>query len=208
MCGTACIRRGSVGKRLYPPAPPAPVENRPLPKAKPKQASTKKPRETEDDDVDVELYPPVRPEDMPDDDDKAPPTAQELKRARIFELAQLMAAGEWKPKMAKRFAELWSVSVKTVQHYTAEASRLLDLTTNQRATLVAITRVRLLQVLHENETDRVQAARTLLENLGELRQQHVHQVADPFEGWTEAEITAYADKGQRPERFGRKRAAQ
>lgn len=181
--------------------PGVPVEP-PKPKAKAgKPVRARKPKPAAEDD-EVELFPPVRPQDMPDDDDAPPPTAQELKRSRIFELAQLMASGEWRPKMAKRYAEMWTVSVKTVQHYTAEASRLLDFTTNQRATLVSIARVRLLQVLQENETDRVQAARTLLEHLGELRQQHVVPATDPFEGWSDDEIKVYAETGKRPERAG------
>jgi hypothetical protein len=137
------------------------------------------------------------------------PAPQALKRARIFQIAQLMASGEWRSSMAKDLArewsdERWKVSVKTVQHYSAEAGRLVDFTTGQRDTLVKMARVRLLQVAHEDETDRVQAIRTLLENLGELRQQHVVTQVDPFEGWSEAELETFADKGERPARFGRR----
>jgi len=140
-------------------------------------------------------------------DDKPPPTPQEVKRGRIFEIAQLMARGEWRSSMAKTLAKAWStpqwqVSVKTVQHYSAEASRLVDYTTGQREKLVSIARGRLLQVLQQDESDRVPAARTLLEHMGELRQNIVLKQPDPFEGWTEEEIQAYADKGEKPARFG------
>lgn len=155
----------------------------------------------------VDDLPPIRPEDLSDDPDAPVPTPQQVKRARIFEIAQLMASGEWRSSMAKTLAKAWSspkwqVSVKTVQHYSAEASRLVDYTTGQRDKLVSIARLRLLEVLQQDENDRVPAARTLLEHMGELRQNIVLKQPDPFEGWTEDEITAYADKGEKPTRFG------
>jgi hypothetical protein len=94
------------------------------------------------------------------------------------------------------------MSVKTVQHYSAEASRLVDYTTGQREKLVAIARLRLLQVLQENEGDRVPAARTLLEHMGELRQNIVVKPPDPFEGWTPEEVERFGETGTKPERFG------
>lgn len=150
-----------------------------------------------------QLPPAVMPPGWPED--KPPPTPQETKRARIFEIAQLMASGEWRSSMAKTLAKAWStpqwqVSVKTVQHYSAEASRLLDYTTGQRETLVKIARLRLLEIAQQNENDRVPALRTMLENLGELRQHHVVQPVDQFAGWTEAEIQEYANTGVIPER--------
>lgn len=148
-----------------------------------------------------EQLPPVRSEDWKDKD-KPPPTPQELKRARIHHIAQLMVSGEWRAHMAKSLGKQWGMATKTVQHYSAEASRLCDFVTGQRETLVKIARVRLLEVLHQNENDRVPAVRTLLEHLGELRQNVTVKPADPFEGWTEEEIQGYADKGERPARFG------
>lgn len=152
-----------------------------------------------------DLPPVVTPAGWPDD--KPIPTPQEVKRGRIFQIAQLMASGEWRASMAKTLAKSWStaswaVSVKTVQHYSAEASRLLDYTTGQREKLVQIARVRLLEIAQQDETDRVPAVRTLLENLGELRQNvTVKPAHDPFEGWTDEEITRYGDTGERPERL-------
>lgn len=184
--------------------PATPVAETPPAKATKKRPKPKarKPKAEEGEAFDLP------PSQQPDpDDDKPPPTPQEVKRARIFEIAQLMASGEWRASMAKVLAKAWStpqwqVSIKTVQHYSAEASRLVDYTTGQRERLVNIARLRLLEVLQENETDRVAAARTLLEHMGELRQNVVLKQPDPFEGWTEDEITAYADKGERPARFG------
>jgi len=151
---------------------------------------------------DVDLLPPLRPQDVPEDDDKPIPTPQEVKRGRIFEIAQLMASGEWRSPMAKALGKVWKLDKKTVQHYSAEASRLLDYTTGQREKLVNIARMRLLQVLHEDENDRVPAARTLLEHLGELRQNITMKPAlDPFEGWSDEEITRFGDTGERPERL-------
>lgn len=179
-------------------ARPAPSSKRKAPtKPKPKAAK----REPEQDPEDLP------PAEMPTDPDAPVLTPQELKRARIFEIAQLMASGEWRASTAKVLAKRWSspkwtMSVKTVQHYSAEASRLVDYTTGQREKLVAIARLRLLQVLQEDESDRVQAARTLLEHMGELRQNIVVKPPDPFEGWTEEEVIAYGDTGERPERFG------
>lgn len=156
---------------------------------------------------DVEELPPLRPQDMPGDD-SAPLTPQQVKRGRIFEIAQLMASGEWRASMAKTLAKAWSspewtMSIKTVQHYSAEASRLLDYTTGQREKLVNIARLRLVEVLHENESDRVAAARTLLEHLGELRQNVTVKAAlDPFDGWTDAEILHFGETKEKPERLG------
>jgi hypothetical protein len=171
---------------------------------KSKRKAAKAEREQEQDPDDL---PPLTPADIPTDPNAPVLTPQEIKRGRIFEIAQLMASGEWRASMAKVLAKRWSspawmMSVKTVQHYSAEASRLVDYTTGQREKLVSIARLRLLQVLQENESDRVQAARTLLEHMGELRQNIVVKAPDPFEGWTEEEVIAYGDTGQRPERFG------
>jgi len=169
------------------------------PSSKPKRAP--KPKTTGDEtDDDFDDLPNARLQDCPDQD-KPPPTPQELKRGRIFEIAKLMVSGEWRSNMAKRFAKLWELEVKTVQHYSAEASRLCDFATGQRETLVKIARVRLLEVLQQDESDRVPAARTLLEHLGELRQHHVVQQADPFEGWSEAEMDHFARTEEVPERF-------
>lgn len=147
-----------------------------------------------------QYLPPGWPEDKP------PPTPQEIRRSRVFHIAQLMASGEWRSSMAKSLAKQWStpaweVKPKTVQHYSAEASRLLDYTTGQRETLVKIARVRLLEVMQQDENDRVQAMRTLLEHLGELRQINIVQPADPFAGWSEEEADHYSKTGEMPERL-------
>jgi hypothetical protein len=180
----------------------APSSKRKPKKPKPKAKRPPK-REPE---RDPEELPPLTPADIPADPNAPVLTPQEIKRGRIFEIAQLMASGEWRASMAKVLAKRWSspawtMSVKTVQHYSAEASRLVDYTTGQREKLVSIARLRLLQVLQENETDRVQAARTLLEHMGELRQVHVMKPPDPFEGWTEDEIMKHAETGEYPERL-------
>jgi hypothetical protein len=168
---------------------------------KPKPKAKRPPKREPEQDPDE-----LPPAEIPVDPNAPVLTPQELKRARIFEIAQLMASGEWRASMAKVLAKRWSspawtMSVKTVQHYSAEASRLVDYTTGQREKLVSIARLRLLQVLQENESDRVQAARTLLEHMGELRQTHVIQPADPFDGWSEAEMDHYSKTGEVPERF-------
>lgn len=127
--------------------------------------------------------------------------AQELKRSRIFHIAQLMVSGEWRSHMAKSLGTQWGLETKTVQHYSAEASRLCDFATGQREALVKIARLRLLEVLQQDEPDRVPAMRTMLEHLGELRTNNVAQPIDPFEGWTEQEKEHYATTGEIPERF-------
>jgi hypothetical protein len=176
-------------------------------KKKPKPKATKRsPKPERQPEQDPDELPPLSPADIPTDPNAPVLTPQEIKRGRIFEIAQLMASGEWRPSTAKVLAKRWSspawtMSVKTVQHYSAEASRLVDYTTGQREKLVSIARLRLLQVLQENESDRVQAARTLLEHMGELRQNIVVKAPDPFEGWTEEEIMQHAETGEYPARL-------
>lgn len=185
-----------------PPREPPVTRRRAQAKKKATKSKARKPE------PELDLHPQPRPEDRSKDDDARPPTPQELKRSRIFEIAQLMAAGEWRPAMAKSLGKVWGLDKKTVQHYSAEASRLLDYTTGQRERLVNIARVRLLEVMQENETDRVQAARTLLEHLGELRQNiQLRPTHDPFVGWSEEEVQHYADTGEKPGRLkgGRKK---
>lgn len=45
--------------------------------------------------------------------------------ARVREISGLMQSGRWLSKVATELAERWGVSVKTVQHASAEASRRL-----------------------------------------------------------------------------------
>lgn len=99
------------------------------------------------------------------------PSPPEVKRARVFLIARTMTAGEWGDGKAKtkEFAKEWKLSPVTVQWMAAEASRLLDFHTNQRAELVAIGQLRLREIGEENGADRVPAWRTLFENLGALQ---------------------------------------
>lgn len=121
-------------------------------------------------------------------------------RERVFAIATLIAGGEWLPRMADELAAEWRLSPVTVRHMAAEASRLVEYTTGDRQKLVNLARLKLRQIMLEDGPDRVQAARTLLEHLGELRQVHTVGERDPFEGWTEEEIRRYADTGVKPAR--------
>lgn len=145
------------------------------------------------------------PELIPPEPPGPEPTAGQLKRQRIFEIAKRMAEGSYQTrKTVRELAAEWGLSRSTVDEYAAEASRLLDYTTGERRELVRLARVRLLEIGTQDEADRVQAWRTLLEHLGELRQNHVIKAGhDPFEGWTDEEIEAYAATGKRPERLSR-----
>lgn len=128
-----------------------------------------------------------------------------IKRDRIYQIALLMAAGEWeKGTTAAVLAEEWELKEVTVRDMSAEASRLLELTTDDRHRLINLVRVRLRQIAEENGNDRVPACRTLLEHHGELWQRQKHEVTvhqDPFDGWAQSEIDHYASTGEVPERL-------
>lgn len=124
------------------------------------------------------------------------------KRARIFHIAQLIAGGEWEPEMAGELATLWELNVNTVRKYSAEASRLVELTTGDRQKLIDLVKVKLRQWVQEGVQDRVPAARTLLEHLGELRQNVSVTTPDQFEGWTEEEVERFIATGERPKKAG------
>lgn len=100
-----------------------------------------------------------------------PPAMPATKRARVYEIAQLMASGEWGDGIAhsQRLVAEWQLSESNVRLMASEASRLLEYTTTDREHLVRLTRLRLREVGDENGRDRVLALRTLLEHLGELR---------------------------------------
>jgi hypothetical protein len=132
---------------------------------------------------------------------KAPVEPSEKTR-RVHRIATMMLAGEWNNRAShKALAAEWGCAVPTVRGMAAEASRLCDLTTNQRAKLVEISRLRLFEVSQQDEPDRVTAARTLLESLGELRQRNlVTEEVDPLTSWTDAELDEFAKSGKVPER--------
>lgn len=92
-----------------------------------------------------------------------------VKRARIFHIAKLMAAGEWSDAVEAELVLEWGLKPVTVRNMAAEASRICDYCTNDRAKLVSISRVRLAQIASEDAPDRVQAIRTQFEHLGELK---------------------------------------
>lgn len=139
----------------------------------------------------------------PPETDEQRITRSTIKARRIFQISKLMLAAEWNARHSHRqLAKDWGIAVPTVRSYAAEASRMCDLVTGQRAKLVDISRLRLHQVSLEDEPDRVMAARTLLESLGELRQRSiVTEGIDPLTGWTDAELDAFAVNGTVPERF-------
>jgi hypothetical protein len=126
-----------------------------------------------------------------------------VKGRRIFQIAKMMLAGEWNARAShKQLGKEWAIAIPTVRSYASEASRYCDLVTGQRAKLVDISRLRLHQVSLEDEPDRVMAARTLLESLGELRQRSiVTEGNDPLTTWTDAELEVFAASGTVPERF-------
>lgn len=123
-------------------------------------------------------------------------------RRRVYRIAELMAAGEWSPDLEPQLAAEWELAPGTIRKMTAEASRLLEYTTEDRQKLINLTRLRLQRILEDDDNDRVAAARTLLEHLGELRQFHmVRRQIDKFEGWTDQEIATFVETGVRPERL-------
>lgn len=102
---------------------------------------------------------------------RAEQATSEEKRRRVFYIARAMVAGEWGDgkAMTKQLMREWRLAEKTVQHMAAEASRLLDFHVNDRDSLVRLGQLRLREIGEENGADRVQAWKTLFENLGELR---------------------------------------
>lgn len=132
----------------------------------------------------------------------APLTPPQERRGRVFRIAELMAVGEWKPAMAREVAREWGLATNTVRHMAAEASRLVEVTTGDAQHLRNLARLKIRKWLDEEGPDRAQLVRTLLEHLGELRNvHHVTQAPDPFEGWSEAEISHFADTGELPPRL-------
>jgi len=124
-----------------------------------------------------------------------------LRRDRVFQIATLMATRQWNKAKQKEVVAEWRLAFTTVSHYAAEASRLLEWTTNDREVLVKFVNLRLVAVAEENGHDRVPALRTILEHLGELmlRQHHtIKRAHDPFDGWTDDEIRIYGETGERP----------
>lgn len=130
-------------------------------------------------------------------EDKATP---EEKRSRVWRIAELMASGEWEPKLIKRLAQEWQLAESSVRVMSAEASRLVELTTHDRTTLRNLARIKLRKWIEQEGDDRASLIRTLLEHLGELRQNVSVTTPDPFEGWTEEEIERFANTGERPKR--------
>ncbi len=127
------------------------------------------------------------------------------KTRRVYRIAMLMAAGEWeRGTTAAELAEEWELSEVSVRDMSAEASRLLELTTEDRQALVNLVRVRLRQIGEADGNDRVQALRTILEHMGELWQRQKHEVhvhRDPLEEWTDEEMREYLNSGRTPERL-------
>jgi hypothetical protein len=92
------------------------------------------------------------------------------KRARVFLIAKLMACGEWKGTSSEEaLATEWNRALSTVQGMAAEASRLLEWTTNDRALLIKLGRLRLQEIAAEDGNDRVQAVNILFQSLGALQ---------------------------------------
>ncbi len=92
-------------------------------------------------------------------------------RGRVWYIARLMAAGAWKRGRSDReLAELWGLERTSVRKLSAEASRLLEHTVNDRNQLLKLMQTRLVEIADQDGPDRVQALRTLYEHLGELRQ--------------------------------------
>lgn len=132
--------------------------------------------------------------------EKPQPVTPEEKRARVWRMAELMASGEWEPKLIKRLAQEWQLAESSVRVMSAEASRLVELTTHDRTTLRNLARIKLRKWIEQEGDDRASLIRTLLEHLGELRQNVSVTTPDPFEGWTEEEIERFANTGERPKR--------
>jgi hypothetical protein len=129
-------------------------------------------------------------------------TAQQVKRARIWEMVQLMARGEWETgKTSEELSARWGIPEPTVRGMAAEASRTVDFLTNDRKRVLSTVLARLHQIGEQDGNDRVQALRTILENMGELRgRQDVYLHHDPFAGWSEEDFREYAETGHIPER--------
>jgi predicted transcriptional regulator len=124
------------------------------------------------------------------------------RRARVWHIAQLIAGGMWTKERARKYsqelAHEWGVTHMTIRGYAAEASRWVDMSTGDRQKLVDLVRQKLTQWVQEDGHDRVQAARTALEHLGELRQNVAVTTPDRFEGWTEEQLQKFATTGEMP----------
>lgn len=134
---------------------------------------------------------------------RAVPVSAAIKRERIWRIAETMAAGLYERGVtAIALAKEWKLAVATVEHMAAESSRLCDLSIGDRKRLLQLLDARMVNVALQNEPDRVQAARTLYERMGELRQRHlITPTRDPFEGWTDEELERFYATGERPPRL-------
>ena len=119
------------------------------------------------------------------------------RKARTFVIAQLMAANAYGRKQEREFAAAWNCKRNTVRRIAIEASRLLEWTTSDRETLRKVVEVRLMQIANENDGDRVQALRTILEATGLLRQQHEIELRSKAAPVAELYASALAHPGFR-----------
>jgi hypothetical protein len=88
---------------------------------------------------------------------------------RISHIVGLMVRGHWvRGETTRELAEEWELDEITVQHHAIEASRFLDLATNDLDQIEKYCRIRLREIAEENGPDRVQAIQVTLKNAGRL----------------------------------------
>ncbi|MDP2661494.1 MAG: hypothetical protein Q8R28_12275 [Dehalococcoidia bacterium] len=81
----------------------------------------------------------------------------------------LMVRGQWvRGETHRELAEEWGLDEITILHHSAEASRFLDLATNDLDQIERYCRVRLREIAEQDGPDRVQAIATTLKNVGRL----------------------------------------
>jgi hypothetical protein len=119
-----------------------------------------------------------------------------------------MAANEWvKGETAKVLAVEWGISVITVEHVSAEASRILrravgDPKDVKQLLLAGLQQVTERTLAKEEFRTYIEAVRTIASFHGLVRDRlEISKGADDFENWTVAEYEAYIASGEYPARL-------
>lgn len=94
---------------------------------------------------------------------------------RVRYIVDLMVTGQYERGITVLdLAEDWKLSVKTVEHYTTQASRHLELLGN-REHVMQLVQSHAARWIAESGPDRVSASKLLLETVGGIVQRHEHK---------------------------------
>lgn len=104
--------------------------------------------------------------------DPVPPLrARRERSARVYRIALEMANGTWTPERSEALAIEWCLAPASVRHYSAEASRMLEWTANDKERIREAVVARLWQIIESEGEDKdvISACKLVLEVMGERR---------------------------------------